>query len=144
MKNKLNGLLSDLVVFYHKLQSYHWYVSGFTFFQAHEKLEEYYDGINEQIDEVAELMLQVGLEPVATLKEFSALSQIQEAPAHFNSNVEEIFATVNEDFKYLLASAKEIKELADEEANYLVSASMDELIASYSKNIWMISQTLKK
>ncbi|MBF1118957.1 MAG: DNA starvation/stationary phase protection protein, partial [Solobacterium sp.] len=38
MNNKLNVLLSDLVVFYHKLQNKHWYVSGQSFFQIHPEL----------------------------------------------------------------------------------------------------------
>ena len=50
----LNCLLADLNVFYRKLQNYHWNVKGKDFFTMHEKLEEYYDEINEQIDEVAE------------------------------------------------------------------------------------------
>lgn len=43
----LNCLLADLNVFYRKLQNYHWNVKGKDFFTMHEKLEEYYDEINE-------------------------------------------------------------------------------------------------
>ena len=53
----LNCLLSDLNVFYRKLQNYHWNVKGKDFFTMHVKLEEYYDEINEQIDELAEHIL---------------------------------------------------------------------------------------
>ena len=34
MEAKMNALLLDLVFFYHKLQSYHWYISGHTFFSV--------------------------------------------------------------------------------------------------------------
>ena len=42
MIEKLNKLLSDLNVFYRKLQNYHWNVKGHDFFTIHAKLEEYY------------------------------------------------------------------------------------------------------
>ena len=48
----LNCLLSDLNVFYRKVQNYHWNIIGKDFFVIHAKLEEYYDEINEQIDEI--------------------------------------------------------------------------------------------
>ena len=35
MEKKLNALLSDLVVEYHKLQSFHWYLKGSHFFDDH-------------------------------------------------------------------------------------------------------------
>lgn len=50
----LNELLSDLNVFYRKLQNYHWNIKGKNFFTIHSKLEEYYNEVNEQIDEIAE------------------------------------------------------------------------------------------
>ena len=46
---ELNQYLSDLAVFYRKLQNYHWNVKGSDFFVVHEKLEEYYNKINDQI-----------------------------------------------------------------------------------------------
>lgn len=53
MDKQLNKLLADLVVEYHKLQSYHWYIKGKDFFTVHAKLEELYNGVNKAIDEVA-------------------------------------------------------------------------------------------
>lgn len=58
--NNLNIYLSDLNVFYRKLQNYHWNIKGKSFFVVHAKLEEYYNEINEQIDEVAEHILAIG------------------------------------------------------------------------------------
>ena len=59
---KLNTFLSDLAVFYRKLQNYHWNIKGEHFFTLHEKLENYYDEINEQIDIVAEHILMLRYE----------------------------------------------------------------------------------
>ena len=79
MEKKLNALLSDLVVEYHKLQSFHWYLKGSHFFDDHAKLESFYDEIAEAIDAVAEAMLQQKLRPESTLKGFLAKTGIHEA-----------------------------------------------------------------
>ena len=84
MKNELNvsmnELLSSLEVFYHKLQSYHWYVKGHAFFTVHAQLESYYDEVSEEIDEVAETLLMIGGAPVSTLKEFLELKEVGPKP----------------------------------------------------------------
>lgn len=144
MNTKLNALLSNLEIFYHKLQSFHWYVAGETFFQAHAQLEHYYDEISEQVDEVAEAILMNGGTPVSTVKDFLSLATISEGKNEFDSNVRGIIETVKADFESLLAEVKEIKVLADEEGNYFISAKMDEFIGSYTKTIWMLSQFLMK
>ena len=68
MEKELNKLLADLVVEYHKLQSFHWYLKGYHFFDDHAKLEEYYDSVAEAVDGVAENMLKLGLKPESTMK----------------------------------------------------------------------------
>lgn len=141
MEKKMNALLSDLVVFYHKLQSYHWYVKGNAFFQAHAKLEEYYDAINEQIDEVAETSLMSGFKPVSRVAEFTALTKIKETSGDY-TDVNAVFSDILKDFKYLLKNAEELKADADKADNYLISAQMDDFIATYRKAVWMISQCL--
>ena len=70
MITQLNEFLSDLEMFNIKLQNYHWNVVGKGFFTTHEKLEEYYNEIREQIDEIAEHILILGYQPVGTMKEF--------------------------------------------------------------------------
>lgn len=139
MNDKLNKLLADLVVEYHKLQNFHWYVKGEDFFQAHAKLEEYYDGVNGFIDEVAEAILQVGGAPVATLDQFRSLSTIVEPAPEFVTS-DTVLAAVREDFAALLDEAKDIKKEADEKEAYLISALMDELISEFSKSLWMLGQ----
>ena len=46
MEIKWNHLLADLIVEYHKLQNFHWYVKSKDFFTVHAKLDEYYNYIN--------------------------------------------------------------------------------------------------
>ena len=142
MENKLNRLLANLVVEYHKLQNFHWYVKGSDFFPVHAQLEEYYNGIKDAIDEVAENILMIKGKPVSSLKEYLVLSQIDEAEADYISSAD-IFKEVLKDFDLLLKQVIEIKKEADEKEEYIISALMDGYIAHFSKSIWMINQSLR-
>lgn len=136
----LNVLLSDLNVFYRKLQNYHWNVQGKDFFNIHAKLEEYYDEINEQIDEVAEKMLMIDMQPLGTMKDYLANTTIQEAE---NAKIDEnsVYPILIKDYDTLLNQVKTIKKQADDQSCYMMSSFMDELISSYKKHLWMLKQS---
>ena len=139
MNELMNNYLADLVVEYHKLQNFHWYVKGKNFFTIHAKLEELYDGINSAIDEVAENILINDGKPLASIQEFLAHAKIKEANTEY-IGYRAIFEAVLADFEYLLVSAKTIKKQADAEENYGISSLMDDYIQQFGKNIWMIKQ----
>ena len=138
----LNCLLSDLNVFYRKLQNYHWNIKGKDFFVIHAKLEEYYDEINEQVDEVAEHILTLGGQPLGTLKDYLNTTKITEAE---NKKVEctVVFNEIIKDYSTLLQDATKIKELADEQQEHKTSALMDGIIEDYNKKLWMLKQTME-
>lgn len=137
--NKLNHLLANLVVEYHKLQNFHWYIKGSDFFTVHAKLEEYYNDINKAVDEVAESILMLEGKPLASLKDFAANASIKEAEAQFiKSDI--ILAEVEKDYRLLLAEVIEIKKAADAEENFIISAMMDDYIKNFTKAVWMLKQ----
>lgn len=141
MEKNLNLFLANLVVEYHKLQNFHWYVKGKNFFPLHAKLEELYNGINKMIDENAENILIIGGKPVGSLKNFLALSEIKEEEEKYLSE-EYILKEVITDFNYLLDKVKKIKKEADELSEYIISASMDDYIKYFSKILWMLNQSM--
>lgn len=137
--NKLNHLLANLVVEYHKLQNFHWYIKGSDFFTVHAKLEDYYNDINKAVDEVAESILMMEGKPLASLKDFAANASIKEAEAQFiKSDI--ILAEVEKDYSLLLAEVIEIKKAADAEENFIISAMMDDYIKNFTKAVWMLKQ----
>ena len=79
MEERLNQLLCDLEVFSVKLQNYHWNVTGKGFFLTHEKLEEYYEEVRKQLDEVAENIIMHGAQPFGSMEDFVKHTQITEA-----------------------------------------------------------------
>lgn len=140
--NNLNVFLSDLNVFYRKLQNYHWNVKGKDFFVVHPKLEEYYTEVNEQIDEMAEHILALGGQPLGTLKNYLDTTKITEAE---NKKVDStlVYNELVKDYSKLLQDTKDIKNSADSEGDHKTSAMMDTLIENYSTKIWMLKQSLE-
>lgn len=140
--SNLNTFLSDLNVFYRKLQNYHWNIKGKDFFIVHAKLEEYYKEINELVDEIAEHILALGGQPLGTLKDYLNTTKISEAE---NRKVDSttIFNEIIKDYYILLKEAIDIKKIADTNSENKTSALMDDIIESYTKNIWMLKQSME-
>lgn len=139
IEKDLNVFLSDLNVFYRKLQNYHWNITGEHFFVLHAKLEEYYDEINSQIDEVAEHMLMLGKQPLGTMKDYLEKTTIVEAQ---NNKVtdKEVLNNIINDYSTLLQKVTKLKSFAEEQNLYSTSTLMDDLISSYTKHLWMLKQ----
>ena len=139
--NEMNTFLSDLAVFYRKLQNYHWNIKGNDFFVIHAKLEEYYEAVNEQIDEIGESILILGGQPIGTLKEYLEKTCIKEAE-NKKVDITEVLNSVLKDFETLLSKVVKIKEEADKQSQYFVSSTMDNYIEDYGKKIWMLKQSM--
>ena len=141
MVNELNQLLADLNIFYRKLQNFHWNIQGKEFFVLHAKLEEYYNDVNLQVDEIAEHILMLGKEPLGTMKEYLEVGKIKEATS---AKVEEkiVLESLLKDYETLLQKVICIKKEADNSHIYGTSALMDSYILNYSKTIWMLKQTM--
>lgn len=142
LSKELNSFLADLAVFYRKLQNYHWNIIGKDFFVLHAKLEEYYNEINEQIDEIAEHILILGKQPLGTMKDYLEITSIQEAK---NEKIEDkqMLTKIIADFETLLQKAIQIKELAEEKKSYNTSSLIDNYITDYSKKLWMLKQSME-
>lgn len=138
----LNAFLSNLNVFYRKLQNYHWNVIGKDFFIFHSKLEEYYDKINEQIDEIAEHILMLNGQPLGTMKDYLQNTSIQEAK-NVKVKDSEVFETIIKDYTLLLENVTNVKKEADEQTDYLTSSLMDDYILDYTKILWMLQQMMQ-
>ena len=138
----LNEFLCDLEIMNVKLQNYHWNVQGKGFFLTHEKLEEYYDEIRVQIDEIAEHILAQGYQPLGTMQDFIKNSEIQEAK---NERIKSlpIIKNVIQDLNILQQKTIKIKQEAEKQSDYATSTLMDNYLCNYSKKLWMLNETMK-
>ena len=132
----LNELVGSLGVLFIKLHQYHWYVEGEKFFGLHETFEDYYDEVNENLDEFAERMLALELAPVSTLKEFLEVSWFEEKAYTEKLTHREMVQAVYDDFKLLTVKLQEGIELVDGDD---VTADMFiDLKGSIEKHMWML------
>jgi len=138
----LNIYLSDLHVMYTKLHNYHWNVEGRGFFQLHAKLEELYDGVAEELDEVAERILQLGERPFATMKDYLANSRIKEVESK-GISPDEVLSALQKDYEYVIESLKNGIDIAGEADDPVTEDMLTGMLASYEKNLWMIKAYLK-
>ncbi|MBD7935435.1 MULTISPECIES: Dps family protein [Cytobacillus] len=136
----VNKQVANWTVMYVKLHNYHWYVKGSNFFVLHEKFEELYNEANDHIDELAERILALGGNPVATMKECLDTASIEEATG--KEDARDMVQSVWNDFDKMLGELQEGIELADEAKD---EATGDMLIAvkqSVKKHNWMLKAFL--
>ncbi|MFS0822314.1 Dps family protein [Bacillus sp. 1P02SD] len=138
----VNKQVANWSVLYTKLHNYHWYVKGPQFFTLHVKFEELYNEAAVHIDELAERLLAISGQPVATMKEILEVSSIQEANG--SETAEEMVANISNDFSILTGELKEGMKVAadvdDETTGDMLLAIHKEL----EKHIWMLQSFLGK
>ena len=139
---KSNKYLANIAINYGKLHNLHWNVIGLQFKPVHEYLEGLYDSMHEVFDEVAELLKMNGEYPLASLKDFLAVSEISELESK-DYSVKESLEIALADIKLLKANAVELRKLAAEDDFYPLQVMMEDHLANYNKVVWFIESMLK-
>ena len=146
MKNELaqglNAYLADVAVSYIKWHNLHWNVVGVQFKSVHEYLETLYDALADVLDEVAELLKMNGETPLASMKEYLAVTSIKELDST-EISVGDTLATVIADMEHLQATAVALRSSADEEDAYDVVGMMEDNLSEYKKNLWFLHSMVK-
>lgn len=143
VENYLNQLVGTLGVLYIKLHQYHWFVEGDKFFTLHETFEDYYDEINENLDEFAERMLALELAPVSTLQEFIDVAWIKEHPYTKKMDYKEMVQSVKNDFTILIGKLQQGIELMEEAKDDVTVDMLIDFKNSLEKHNWMLRAFLK-
>ena len=138
---KLNQYLADTGVLYIKLHNLHWNVSGLQFKAVHEFLEELYDGITENMDEIAEILRMHGEYPVASMADFLEITSIKELSPE-KVEVKNALSITLDDLKTLDAEAKAVRAAADDEGLFDIVALMEDECGEFQKTIWFIESML--
>lgn len=141
--NDLNTYLSNLHVLYTKVHNFHWNVNGQGFFTVHSKLEELYNHIADEIDEVAERIIVIGGTPFASLKDYLANATLTEVASVGITGTEAVKLILN-DFENILDFLNGVHALASEANDVITVSLLEGSIANYQKSIWMYSAYLKK
>ncbi|MEZ5037228.1 MAG: DNA starvation/stationary phase protection protein [Chitinophagales bacterium] len=131
--DKLNLTLASYQVHYQNLRGIHWNIKGKNFFELHVKFEELYTDAQVKIDEIAELILTLGYQPLHTFSDYIENSKVK--PAKNISKDSEAVEMIVADLQTLVQIEKEVFELA--EGNISVEDLMTQFIAFQEKTLWM-------
>ncbi|WP_419882032.1 Dps family protein [Peribacillus sp. B-H-3] len=132
----VNKEIANFSVLYTKLHNYHWFVNGPHFFELHVKLEELYNEVTANMDELAERLLALGEKPVATIKEYMELTSIEEATG--KENTEDMVQSVITDFEKLSKELEEGIESAEKDDDQVTGDMLIGMKKSLNKHAWML------
>lgn len=138
----VNKQIANWSVLYIKLHNYHWFVKGPAFFTLHDKFEELYTEAAVHIDELAERLLALEGQPVATMKEILEVSTVKEAMG--NESAEQMVQVITDDFNILTSELKEGMSVADEVDDETTGDMLLAIHQSLEKHIWMLKSFLGK
>lgn len=138
----LNQVVATQNVLYIRLHQFHFYVKGPHFFTLHEKWEEMYNEVTADMDEVAERLIQLGGEPVATLQESLDQSVIKENQADKNLSDREMVEATLEDLKAYRDLAIEARKNAEEEEDEVTVDIFVDLQSRIDLTIWFFEAWL--
>lgn len=139
---EMNTQVSSWSVLYTKLHNYHWYVKGHQFFTLHTKFEELYGEATAHMDEIAERILTLGGNPVATLKEHLAQSVVKEASG--NEKADEMVRVIADDYGEIMKSLKKGMELAAQAGDDMTEDVLNATYQTIEKHQWMLNAFLER
>lgn len=117
MIEKMRLLFAVLICYRHNLHMLHWKVTGMSFDKAHKVLDEYVEQFNTFIDEIGEMLLSMGNNPLTLQESITLLtnldSHILVVESHENYNCEEVFKAVDIMFEDLYTMYTNISEDCD-------------------------------
>lgn len=141
-ERELNKLLADYQLHYQNLRSLHWNIKGENFFELHIKYEEWYTRALEIIDDLAERLLTLGLQPISTFSGYLADSEIKENPIIHDGKTGVQY--ILDAQRTLLKQERIILEMAAEKDDEGTNAFMSDLIREKEKDNWMLRAWLNK
>ncbi len=137
---EMNVQVSTWSVMYSKLHNYHWYVKGHHFFTLHGKFEELYNEATLHMDEIAERILTLGGNPVATMKEHLDQSVVDEASG--KEDADKMVKVLVDDFGKIMKSLKKGMELAAKVGDDMTEDLLNATYQSIEKHQWMLNAFL--
>jgi starvation-inducible DNA-binding protein len=139
---KMNQYVADLSVLFVRFHNLHWNVVGEEFKAVHEYLELIYDDINLKFDEVAERIKMMGEYPLASLKEYLEVTQVEELDSK-DISIKGAYQVALDSLELLKQSARDIRKLAEANDDFVTVSMMEDHITAYDKEIWFVRSALK-
>lgn len=139
--NEMNVFLANQLVLSMKIHNMHWYLKGKNFFTLHPKMDEFYAHANDVIDEVAERLLAIGGNPIASLQEALDKTTIKERTDK-KLHGEELVGILRTDLAEIRQATFALIKLAEAENDYSTADYFTGLLTKYDKDLWMLASYL--
>lgn len=138
----LNELLAAYQLHYQKLRNFHWNLKSNHFFVLHDKFEEFYTDANEKIDDIAERILTLRVQPLSQLSDYLNVSRISEVREDLDDD--EMVKEVLSDYTELITIGREVLEAAGEANDEGTIDLIGGYVGDLEKNSWMLASYLEK
>lgn len=140
LQTALNVQISNWSILYTKLHRFHWYVKGPLFFTLHEKFEELYNEAALTVDQIAERLLAIGGQPVASMKEYLETATLAET--NNETKASEMVAALVSDYRAIKEQLVELSSLAEEHNDVITNDLATDLIEKIDTHVWMLTAYL--
>ncbi len=137
----LSRLLSDEHVLYIKTRNFHWNVTGPHFSSLHALFEGQYNALAETIDEIAERIRALGIYAPGSMKEFTKLARLNEAPGGHLEHGKMLAALLADHeavIRQLRTDISATGKIGDEGTTDFLTG----LLEAHEKTAWMLRATL--
>lgn len=140
----LNQQLADHYVLVTKTKFYHWNVEGPEFHDLHEMLDQHYEIIAEQVDEIAEQSLKIGGQAAGTLAWFKQHSRLPEDSGETIPDTLSMIKNLLTDHESILENLHtDIKKTDDEYDDAVTSNLLQEISDEHAKMAWFLRMIIQ-
>lgn len=139
---QMNDLLADYQVHFHKLQAYHWAVTGPDFFELHEHFGTMYEHALKHIDQIAERIRVFGKNPPATMRELLKVSELPEADVTYTSD--QMGRDILKDLDKLIGRVLDVSSFSAKIGDIGTAHEMGKLMSVLEHDHWKLDSWLRR
>ena len=137
---RMNELIANYQVHFHRLQAFHWNIKGRDFFELHEQFENMYRRAFVNIDEIAERIRVFNYTPISTLRGYLDVTELTEVDKPIKGD--RMVRIILEDYETLLSYMIDVVNLATESGDVGSIDLMNSIIKQMEKDHWMLTSWL--
>lgn len=143
-KEILNQAVADFIQLHMVVHQHHWYMRGSRFLKLHPYLDDVMDELAEQLDEISERLVTLDGSPVSTLGEVVEMTKIPDEKGNWNETIDERYAKIIDDYRYLEKLYEKGIEVSDEEGDYSTNDMLTSFHTAVEKRIWIMTAEIGK
>jgi starvation-inducible DNA-binding protein len=138
----LSIVLSDEMTLYIKTRKFHWNVSGESFMELHKLFQSQYTELEETVDSVAERISKLGGKTIGTMKEYSQLTRLKEAPDTYPSQKEMMKELLKDHETVIIELRKDIDEFSEKNKDAGTTDFLTGIMEQHETTAWILRRYL--